>query len=349
MKLLRIRQKFLAGFMAVMLALVMGAGFSAVTVKAASGTVYTCSITPSYSHPVTGVIEDSGGEANYTTGQGMVEGAVYTTGMLEVTDGGSYYLTFRMSLMDYASNHSFLVQNVGDSGWSTPGMSVTANGSDSNGTTEDICIQVPSENCVVRGSMYVEPMGRDVIFYFYPGNYAEGNSSGMTATMVTEAAGTSAGESDAQAASDGTVSQTGQTAADETTSQTAAESESVQAGQTVSGTTSGTTAQTAQNEAGAGADTSETLSGSIAEPAAVQSSADTETDSELNDAQGLSLSTASQSSSETSGNTKGAGSTVLVLTAAITISGLILLAVGAGIVYYYRKNWNRWGGGDDDE
>lgn len=120
---------------------------------AAAGTIYTCNITPSYSHPVTGVIEDAGGEASYATGQGMVTGAVHTTGMLEVTEEGNYYLTFRLSLMDYTSNHSFQVQNVGDSGWSTPNMGITGNGSDSNGTTADICVQVPSENCIVRGSM----------------------------------------------------------------------------------------------------------------------------------------------------------------------------------------------------
>lgn len=152
----------------------------------AAGTIYTCSITPSYSHPVTGIIEDAGGEASYATGQGMVAGAVHTTGMLEVTEEGCYYLTFRLSLMDYTSNHSFQVQNVGDSGWSSPNMGITGNGSDSNGTTADICVQVPSENCIVRGSMYVTPMGRDVIFYLYPGNYTLGNTSGMSATMVTE-------------------------------------------------------------------------------------------------------------------------------------------------------------------
>ena len=68
-------------------------------------------IHPCYAHPVTGEIEDSGGEASYATGQGMVEGAVYTTGILEVTDSGNYYLTIRLSLMDYTSNHSFWVQS----------------------------------------------------------------------------------------------------------------------------------------------------------------------------------------------------------------------------------------------
>lgn len=138
------------------------------------------------SHPVTGVIEDSGGEASYATGQGMVESAVNKTGIIEVLQNGTYYLTIRLSLMDYTSGHSFWVQNIGDSNWSSPALGVTATGSDSNGSTADVCIQVPSENCVVRGAMYVEPMGRDVVFYLYPTNYVSGNSTSMVSTMIVE-------------------------------------------------------------------------------------------------------------------------------------------------------------------
>ena len=164
MKSVKKIRKIFAGLLAALVLTVTGAGAGAVPVLAASGNVYTCVIHPCYAHPVTGVIEDSGGEASYATGQGMVDGAIYTTGILELTDSGEYYLTIRMSLMDYTSNHSFWVQNVGDSGWSSPAIGVTGNGTDDNGATADICMQVPSENCVVRGSMYVEPMGRDGIF-----------------------------------------------------------------------------------------------------------------------------------------------------------------------------------------
>ena len=189
MKTARQIRKTLAGFLAAVLALVLGAGISAVSVKAESGTVYTCVIHPCYAHPVTGEIEDSGGEASYATGQCMVEGAVYTTGILEVTDSGNYYLTIRLSLMDYTSNHSFWVQSVGDSGWSSPALWVTGSGTDNNGATSDVCIQVPSENCVIRGSMYVTPMGRDVVFYCYPSNFTAGNSTDMAATIVTGPSG----------------------------------------------------------------------------------------------------------------------------------------------------------------
>ena len=191
MKLAAKKNKILSAIMTCVLAITLMAGFPAVKAYAASGTVYSCTINRCYAHPVTGVIEDSGGESSYATGQGMVEGCVYSNGILEVTDDGAYYLTIRMSLMDYTSGHSFQVQNVGDSGWSTPSeIGITGNGSDSNGTTADVCMRVPSENCVVRGSMYVEPMGRDVIFYLYPSNYSEGNNTDMNATMVTAASGT---------------------------------------------------------------------------------------------------------------------------------------------------------------
>lgn len=189
MKSVKKIRKIFVGLLAALVLTVMGAGIGAVPVRAASGNIYTCVIHPCYAHPVTGVIEDSGGEASYATGQGMVDGAVYTTGILELTDSGEYYLTIRMSLMDYTSNHSFWVQNVGDSNWSSPAIGVTGNGTDDNGATADICMQVPSENCVVRGSMYVEPMGRDVIFYLYPSDYTAGNNTNMNATIVTEASG----------------------------------------------------------------------------------------------------------------------------------------------------------------
>lgn len=146
------KKNLLTCFGAAVLFVAATLGFPVTSVHAESGSVYSCTINRCYSHPVTGEIEDSGGEASYATGQGMVEGAVYASGLMEVTDSGNYYLTIRMSLIDYTSGHSFSVQNVGDSGWSGTGVAVTANGSDSNGTTSDICIQVPAENCIVRSA-----------------------------------------------------------------------------------------------------------------------------------------------------------------------------------------------------
>ena len=206
MKLVKIKNRIKSVVMASALGLAMLAGFPAVEAQAATGSVYTCTINRCYAHPVTGAVEDSGGAGSYATGQGMVEGCVYPTGILEVADDGNYYLTIRLSLMDYTSGHDFQVQSVGDSGWSSTGYTQTGTGSDSNGTTADVVIQVPSENCIVRGTMYVEPMGRNVVFYLYPSNFSEGNNTDMNATMVTESAASN-GTAAESAASGGTAAE----------------------------------------------------------------------------------------------------------------------------------------------
>lgn len=335
-------RKLFAGMMTALMIALVGAGMSTVPVQAASGNVYTCVIHPCYAHPVTGVIEDSGGEASYATGQGMVEGAVYTTGILELTDSGEYYLTIRMSLMDYTSNHSFWVQNVGDSGWSSPAIGVTGNGTDSNGTTADICMQVPSENCVVRGSMYVEPMGRDVVFYLYPSDYTAGNNTDMNATIVTAASGSSSsGSSSSGSSSSGSSSSGSSQSGSSSSGSSAGSGSSLQSSAGLSSGASLDTDSSSDDDS-----TAPALSSSIEE--AAEPSADTATDSELNDAQGLSLSTAEEAAEEEAEGTSG-GSSAFAVGAAITISGLILMGVAAVIVYFFRKNWKRWGGGYDDD
>ena len=181
--------KIFAVAFALACALLIGVGSPSVEGHAASGTVYSCTINRGYRHPVTGVVEDAGGEGSYVTGQGMIEGCVYPSGLFEKTDSGECYLTIRMGLADFTSGHTFYVQNRGESGWTQVGVFASATGSDSNGTTLDVCIPVPQSDCIIRGSMYVEPMGRDVIFFINPSNFVEGNSVGMVQSYVTEETG----------------------------------------------------------------------------------------------------------------------------------------------------------------
>lgn len=362
MKYQKLRHRLLTGIMTAMLVLGAGTGISAVTVQAASGTVYSCTITPSYTHPVTGEIEDAGGQASYATGQGMVEGAVTSDGMMEVTDSGEYYLTFCMSLMDYTTNHSFAVQKTGDSGWSAVEATVTAQGSDNNGTTADIRVQVPGSDCILRISMYVSPMGRDVIFYAYPGNYTEGNNSGMTAAIVTEPSGTGA-ESDGSSAGENTGSGNSEGTGENGSSDSLNSSLGISAAGTTDNAETQENAGTTDN-AGTQADTEASVNAG-----ALEDTETANTDSSLTAAQGLSLSTAVNAAgeentvsgeetdtgnelfTENSGGTASlsAGTLILVLTVSLTISGLIILGAGAGIVYYFRKNWDRWGGDDDED
>ena len=339
MKLAAKKNKILSAIMTCVLAITLMAGFPAVKAYAASGTVYSCAINRCYAHPVTGVIEDSGGESSYATGQGMVEGCVYSNGILEVTDDGAYYLTIRMSLMDYTSGHSFQVQNVGDSGWSTPSeIGITGNGSDSNGTTADVCMRVPSENCVVRGSMYVEPMGRDVIFYLYPSNYSEGNNTDMNATMVTAASGT---DNSQASGSSSMQSSTGSQTSGNASLQNGT-------GNDKNSSSDSDNAEESESETGS----APKLQSSITQAAAPASSSGTDS-STLNSAEGLSLSTAQDASDKENVSdtdaAKTSGSSAFQIGLAVTVAGLILIAVAAGIVYFFRRNWRRWGGGEDDE
>ena len=343
MKLAKIKNRIKSVVMASALGLALLAGFPAVEAQAATGSVYTCTINRCYAHPVTGVVEDSGGAGSYATGQGMVEGCVYPTGILEVADDGNYYLTIRLSLMDYTSGHDFQVQSVGDSGWSSTGYAQTGTGSDSNGTTADVVIQVPSENCIVRGTMYVEPMGRNVVFYLYPSDYKEGNNTDMNATMVI-----------GSAASNGTAAESSSNGGLAVSGSSGSISSGNSSLQSSGSTSSDSSTESASSDSSTGSTSSgKKLQSSISEAAKPSSESETpSTDSStLDSAEGLSLSTAkdADAADSDSTSTSTSGNKVFQIALAVLVVGLILIGVVAAVVFYFRKNWRRWGGGQDDD
>lgn len=343
MKLAKIKNRIKSVVIASALSLALLAGFPAVEAHAATGSVYTCTINRCYAHPVTGAVEDSGGAGSYATGQGMVEGCVYPTGILEVADDGNYYLTIRLSLMDYTSGHDFQVQSVGDSGWSSTGYAQTGTGSDSNGTTADVVIQVPSENCIVRGTMYVEPMGRNVVFYLYPSDYKEGNNTDMNVTMVT-----------GSAASDGTAAESSSDGGSAVSGSSGSLSSGNSSLQSSGSTSSDSSTESASSDSSTGSTSSgKKLQSSISEAAKPSSESETpSTDSStLDSAEGLSLSTAkaADAADSDSTSTSTSGNKVFQIALAVLVVGLILIGVVAAVVFYFRKNWRRWGGGQDDD
>ena len=85
--------------MVVMLALV--AGITAIPAYAASNGIYT--------NPLTGKIEDSGGEHSEVLGQSMTESATDTKALVEVDSNGNTYITVRLKLMDNIQNPTFKV------------------------------------------------------------------------------------------------------------------------------------------------------------------------------------------------------------------------------------------------
>lgn len=136
---------------------------------------FNCTVVGHYKNPLTGVVEDSGGEKSLTTGQGMVSGAVKSKGKLTVKDG-KYYLNFALSLAEFSSGHDFL---YADTGTKAP-CSLVGHGKDDNGKTNKYRAELKGEDTVLKISMYVEPMGRNVIFFVTVSNLKEIGTSKAT-------------------------------------------------------------------------------------------------------------------------------------------------------------------------
>lgn len=160
--------------MVVMLALV--AGITAIPAYAASHGIYTATATPHYRNPLTGKIEDSGGEDSEVLGQSMTESATYTKALVEVDSNGNTYITVRLKLMDNIQNPTFKVDG------STASASLMQE--DYSANTADYRMKVASENSVIRCSMYVVPMGRDVIFFITVSNLNSGSGDFVTSISV---------------------------------------------------------------------------------------------------------------------------------------------------------------------
>lgn len=160
--------------MVVMLALV--AGITAIPAYAASHGIYTATATPHYRNPLTGKIEDSGGEDSEVLGQSMTESATYTKALVEVDSNGNTYITVRLKLMDNIQNPTFMVDG------STTSASLMQE--DYSANTADYRMKVASENSVIRCSMYVVPMGRDVIFFITVSNLNSGSGDFVTSISV---------------------------------------------------------------------------------------------------------------------------------------------------------------------
>lgn len=160
--------------MVVMLALV--AGITAIPAYAASNGIYTATATPHYRNPLTGKIEDSGGEDSEVLGQSMTESATYTKALVEVDSNGNTYITVRLKLMDNIQNPTFMVDG------STTSASLMQE--DYSANTADYRMKVASEKSVIRCSMYVVPMGRDVIFFITVSNLNSGSGDFVTSISV---------------------------------------------------------------------------------------------------------------------------------------------------------------------
>lgn len=152
--------------------LVLAASITAIPAYAAENGIYLATATPHYKHPTTGVIEDAGGDGSAVLGQSMTESATYTKALVEVDADGRTYVTVRLKLMDNIQSPTFQVD----------GKSVSAScmQEDYSNNTADFRMRVGSEHSVIRCSMYVVPMRRQVIFYITVSNLQSGSGDFIT-------------------------------------------------------------------------------------------------------------------------------------------------------------------------
>ena len=122
-----------------------------------------------YSHPVTGAIEDAG--KNEGIGQGMAEGVLDPQALYEEV-GGKRLLTIRLHMMDNVSKVSIAAEKRGSGGFSN----VSYDSPQGGGEWKDFRFQLPAKDCVIRLSLFIDAMGREVVFYGDMGNKTPGNT-----------------------------------------------------------------------------------------------------------------------------------------------------------------------------
>ena len=159
---------------------------------AATSAVYTASTAPSYANPVTGAIEDSAGQSNVALAESMTTGCTYPAALVEKDTAGNTFVTLRFKLADQMGAMSFWADNGGDGAFSA---------------VEAAQMQVDSANNTanIRVSMYVTPMGRDVVYFTQLTGLVEGNIDAVpfvqTVTPGEEAAEPTAAAEPAASAS----------------------------------------------------------------------------------------------------------------------------------------------------
>ena len=192
-------------------AIAFAALLAPVRALAEPNTVFTATATPSYSHPGTGVIEDSGGEASSALGQSMTESATFPAALVEYDANDTPFVTLRLQLMDHISDESISA----DTDWSGNFYGLGYNEMQNTGTTADFQVQ-EDPSAIFRIQMYVSDMGRYVIFYITLSDLVEGNTQGFVQSVDTS------GGSEAASGSEATTDASGEAAAPAAASPTAA-------------------------------------------------------------------------------------------------------------------------------
>lgn len=146
-----------------------------------------------YAHPVSGVIEDSGGESSSALGQSMVTKMVNTSA---IYDSSSNTIDITLLMMDSISDVNIQVQYSGASAYTNTSLNEVSRGNDQ--ATYRVPMQSSSD--IFRVEAFVLPMGRSVIFYIAVDGEFSIPTVDSTSGLVIK--GPDANESDSQVTTD---------------------------------------------------------------------------------------------------------------------------------------------------
>lgn len=124
--------------------------------------VYTAKMVTSYYNPDTGNVDD-GGTSNAALGEGMCRSATDETCLVEV-DGNDVWITVRLLLQSNCSNVALYSRSGYDS-YSQVNYDIMSE--DAGNDSIDYRIKVSDVGQKLKCTMYVSPMGRDVLWYLY--------------------------------------------------------------------------------------------------------------------------------------------------------------------------------------
>lgn len=125
--------------------------------------VYTGSMVTTYYNPDTGNVDD-GGTANAVLGEGMCRSATDKTAFVEVNQDGNVWVTVRLLLQSNCSNVALYTRSGYDS---YTKVDHTIMMEDAANDSIDYRIKVSEPGQKLKCTMYVAPMGRDVLWYLY--------------------------------------------------------------------------------------------------------------------------------------------------------------------------------------
>lgn len=172
-----ISTRFVSTFaFSLLLALAFALGVNATPAFAAQSAVFTATATPTYENPATGAVEDSGGASSAALGQSMVIGITGTQALVERDVDGKVFVTMRFSQADSIGEVKVASDTSGSGSY---GEEVVAEivREDAANNQADYRFPSASESATLRVSMYVEPMGRSVLYFVKLSDLQEGNTA----------------------------------------------------------------------------------------------------------------------------------------------------------------------------